>query len=146
MAAGRKTKYTPEIARLIAQLIGGGATQRDACGAVGISEDTLGRWRKRYADFAASIEKAEAIKRAEMIRVVTDAAKGGTWQAAAWYLERRDPDNWGRKDVLRIEGGINVGLVNDTIRAIAEAGLDPAHVFNEMIRKAAAKTVKYGSE
>lgn len=47
---------------------------------------------------------AEPVKRArrrrmtesELIAVIEDAAKGGSWNAAAWLVERRWPERWSK--------------------------------------------------
>jgi hypothetical protein len=32
----------------------------------------------------------------ELIAVIEDAAKGGSWNAAAWLVERRWPEHWSK--------------------------------------------------
>lgn len=64
----------------------------------GISKTTLKVWRLRaangeepYAAFMARVEKAEAAGAVAALDCIQAAAKEGTWQAAAWLLERRYP-------------------------------------------------------
>ena len=38
------------------------------------------------------------------MKIIHDASET-TWQAAAWWLERRFPDRWGRKQRHEISGG-----------------------------------------
>jgi len=57
-------------------------------------EPTLVRW-------LALLERAEAVYEAGMVDKITETARStqpNTWQAAAWMLERRDPESWGRRD------------------------------------------------
>ena len=109
-----------------------GAYQREAARSVGICESTLNNWlsrggkerrhiagggkpRKResaYLGCLLSIEKAKAVAQVSDLALVNRAATEGAWQAAAWKLERRNPDQWGRNrlDVqaegrLVVEGG-----------------------------------------
>jgi len=38
------------------------------------------------------------------VAIIAKAAAGGHWQAAAWRLERKFPDRWGRKTKLTGDG------------------------------------------
>ena len=64
----------------------------------GIGHDSLYRWLKLakdpaapkcYADFSEAIKAAEADNAARCLLVIDAAASDGSWQAAAWMLERR---------------------------------------------------------
>lgn len=106
--AGRRSKYTPETVDKITQAIRLGATYKLACDYAGISEDTFARWRERYAGFAEAIKLAEGEGALKSLAVIERAANGvkgedgeyilaPTWQAAAWKLERRYPDMYGKQ-------------------------------------------------
>ena len=56
-----------------------------------------------YFEFAQSVKKASSVAKIAMLSVITNAARDGNWQAAAWYLERTDPDNYGRRDRIKQE-------------------------------------------
>jgi len=45
--------------------------------------------------------------RVEAIAIIRTAAQEGHWQAAAWLLERSDPDQWGRRVVTQ-EGRVDI--------------------------------------
>ena len=93
--AGRPTKYEPDVAKAILGAIELGVPFRHAVAYGGISESTFGRWRKQYADFDDAIKAAEA--RAVMGRLGRiRRAEDESWQAAAWWLERRYPQEFGR--------------------------------------------------
>ena len=69
-----------------------------AAAAGGVSRTTLKSWKIRarngeepYAAFLARLQKAEAAGAVAMLDVIQNAAREGTWQAAAWTLERRYP-------------------------------------------------------
>lgn len=47
------------------------------------------------------LERAEAMYEKGLVDKITDTAlstQPNTWQSAAWLLERRDPESWGRRD------------------------------------------------
>lgn len=133
----RPTSLTKEAQEQFISALTGGSTLRDACAYAGISEDTLARHRKKNADFADAIKKAQAQARVMSVARIRKAGSEGAWQADAWYLERSDPDQWGKRTFIKLEGNITVDLVNQTVKALSEAGYDPAVVFNDLIAEAA---------
>ncbi len=49
-----------------------------------------------YREFLEAIEKAEAQAKVRNVTIIQAAAKDN-WQAAAYWLERRYPEEWGRR-------------------------------------------------
>lgn len=95
----RPTKYNEDTAKKLCNAIRLGATYKLACDFAGISEDTFANWRKRYADFSERIKQAEGQGVIGWLAKIEEAANGGAWQAAAWKLERRYPQLYGRQVV-----------------------------------------------
>lgn len=105
----------PKFQRLI-EALAAGNYMTIACEYAGIGESTVYRWLAQARDeFAAVsqgripdkeamrvVEMAEAINNARAeaetrnVFLIQRAAKEGTWQAAAWWLERTAPKRWGR--------------------------------------------------
>lgn len=52
-----------------------------------------------YALFSHRFEKAKVIAEAAALTNIRKAARAGSWQADAWYLERTRPEKYGRKIV-----------------------------------------------
>lgn len=71
--------------------------------ACGIGERTLYEWLEKDPQFAQAIKEADAIAEARMVSRIIDAAKE-SWQAAAWWLERRRPDDYKRPDRVELLG------------------------------------------
>lgn len=90
--AGRPSVRTEENSALIVGAVKDGLPYRLACQVAGISEDTFKRWRDDDADFAEAIKKAETKAAREACAHIT---KNEAWQARAWYLERRFPEEFG---------------------------------------------------
>jgi hypothetical protein len=103
----RPSLLTPKVQQAIVQAIALGATYKLAAAYGGISEDTFNNWMKRgveeedgiYVDFRAAVEEAEGIAAVGWLAKIEKAANDGTWQAAAWKLERRYPQQYGRQSL-----------------------------------------------
>lgn len=102
--AGRPTKFTPDTQNKLVQAIQMGATYEHAAAYAGISYNTFNEWMKKGEDAKSGefLEFSEAIKEAEgravigWLAKIEKAANDGTWQAAAWKLERRYPSVYGK--------------------------------------------------
>jgi hypothetical protein len=97
--AGRKTKYTPETVDKLTQAIRLGATYKLACDYAGISQETFSQWRNTKPEFSDAVQKAEGTGVLLWLTKIEQAASEGNWQAAAWKLERRYPQDYGRRAV-----------------------------------------------
>jgi transposase len=126
----RPTKMTPEVVKRIVDALAAGNTRRAASAYGGIDEDTLGRWLRRFADFADAIKAAEAQAEVAHVANIAQAAKDGTWQASAWWLERRQHAAWGKVDRVEIE------IRRAAERVAQQTGADP-----EWLVKRAAEIV-----
>ncbi len=103
-----KAKITPELIGDICKLKGEGLSNKDICMAVGIHEATLYRWlnkpsNKLHRSLCEEFKKAEAAYKEELLNTVRDAAlsKHQYWTAAAWLLERKYPEEYGRPETRK---------------------------------------------
>jgi hypothetical protein len=106
-----------------------GMTRRAACAYAGFSRTTF--YRMLDADkgtLVTAIEKAEGEAEAVYTALVAKAAMDPkSWTAAAWWLERRHPDDFGRKDRVELKVDLRTiaekvapGLDVDAVLAEAE--------------------------
>lgn len=110
---GRRPKLTPDLLTEFVKLLGEGNYVYIVCKAVGIGKTSYHAWRTKgqaatsgiYREFYEQTEQATAKAEGNYLGIIKDAAKSGTWQAAAWYLERRYPERWGRRDYRDITSG-----------------------------------------
>lgn len=72
-----------------------GSSYKDACAMEGISYETFRTWQSEKSAFSVAIKKAEAECKVARIATILKASEK-SWQAAAWWLERRCPDEYGR--------------------------------------------------
>jgi len=93
------------VEKRIVDSLKAGNTVRQAAAAASVSTATFMAWKARgrrgeprYVEFLEHCEKAEAEAEGEAVKIVRDAALDGTWQAAAWWLERRRWRQWCRRD------------------------------------------------
>jgi transposase len=102
----RPRALTPEVQKGIIEALARGNYITTACQASGISFEGFRHWRARWEsgdplamefdDFFASIEKAISVGEMTALDRLGHGAPG--WQAQAWFLERRFPQRWGKKD------------------------------------------------
>ena len=113
---GRKSKYTPDVVDKLTQAIRLGATYVLACDYAGISERTFRSWMETYPPFLQSVKEAEGAAAVGWLAKIEKAASDGNWQAAAWKLERRYPEMYGKQ---RLElTGANGGPVQVETRQL----------------------------
>ncbi len=92
---GRPAKYTEDVIGRLEQAIAMGASFKLACQYAGITEQTLSRWRASKSGLSERLEKAEGVAAVKWLAKIEQAANT-QWQAAAWKLERRYPQDYGR--------------------------------------------------
>ena len=136
---GKPTILNPELQDKIVELIRLGNYASDAAGACGISKATFFGWcargkdeaeRRRllpnakllpnevkYLEFLDAVEKARDEATVRNVSIIQRAGHDGTWQAAAWWLERTRQNTYGRKE--RIE---HTGQDGDPVKMVVEVG------------------------
>jgi hypothetical protein len=108
----RPSKLTDKVCDDIVTHIKAGNYPATAAGMAGIGESTFYQWKKwgrerksgKFVEFLEKIKKAENFGEALRVKIILESAiDKGNWQAAAWYLERRYPDRWGRRNRVEME-------------------------------------------
>ena len=116
---GRPTKLTTELTEEIAKYLRAGNYIETTAALVGINRDSIYEWLKRgaaeqerlmknprarirkreqiFVEFSDTVKKAQAQSEAMLVGLVGKAAEKN-WTAAAWRLERKFPDKWGRTE------------------------------------------------
>lgn len=114
---GRPTKLTEKVREQIVSAVREGCYQDVAARAAGIAPSTFYNWKARgeeggkrnaiYVEFLDELTRAEA--EAEQLAVhVWRKAFGNDWRAAMEYLARRHPENWTRRENVKVEHGGSV--------------------------------------
>lgn len=119
---GRKTLLNEELIEEAEKLLKEGHYVQTLCRYFGITEQTWYNWVNKgeqykdlteeekantpnaylYVDFFEAVKRGSARGEMDALNVIHEHSKV-KWQAAAWFLERRFRDRWGR--VNQDEGG-----------------------------------------
>lgn len=130
--AGRPSGLTEAVQQTIVEALELGVPREMAFADAHISRAVFYKWMARgreektgrYVEFVDAVENAEAKAVGVYVKIIHKAAPT-SWQAAAWMLERRFPDQFARKDRISIEA-----LKRTEAESVArELGLDPDEVL-----------------
>lgn len=125
-----KPKLTTELAKEFTALVASGATNADACRYIGVDESTFYRWLKNPKTEAErqlcnDLNKAEMKRKLWHLNRIQQASTDGAWQASAWYLERRYPQEYAKPDRYHDQGIAEavsaVKELTESIKAKADA-------------------------
>lgn len=131
---GRPPLLNAETQEKIVSAVRAGSYLDDAAILAGISRDTLFLWLRHgrdaqtrrdtaekltdretlYLNFFHAVESARAEAQLRNVAIIQRAANEGTWQAAAWFLERTNPRKWGRHETVEI------GVADDRPTEVSE--------------------------
>lgn len=100
----RPTKRTPEARHDILSAIEDGCDLYTAAAMGDMSFQCFNEWRKGDAEFNDDVEIAKGKAAKDRIDAIKNAmdADEKHWGAAAWWLERRMPRQWGKTDRLEV--------------------------------------------
>ena len=107
---GRKTKLDPEVTKTIREAIERGNTVKNAAALAGISERVVYNWLEwgkegkdsEYLQFMQEVNRAQANAQDRAVRAFVGAFSDDP-RMAMEYLARRYPEDWAKKDNLKVE-------------------------------------------
>jgi hypothetical protein len=126
---GRKpTQVDDPKVKLLLQALQAGNYVEVSCAYAGLAVATIYQWMDKgrkekeriangedpdptqssYVEILEAIEKARANAVVANVAVIQQAARSGTWQAAAWWLERTNPQQFGRRVQAEVTGRISI--------------------------------------
>lgn len=115
----RPTDCTPERTAKVCEALALGVSWAAAAAHAGLDESTVTIWKQRgrdgeepFATFLTAATRARASAEVRMAAIVLKSAQEGNAAAAQWWLERRRPAEWGKRDTAVVE-------VQDPHKAIA---------------------------
>jgi len=121
---GAPTKLTPEVQEVLVRAVISGMSFTTAAAAAGISSKAEIQWRDRgeraldraeqgepipeedapFVHYVQAIQRARADAVQARLTAINAASADGHWQAAAWWLERMVPKDYGRKATVAVTG------------------------------------------
>lgn len=140
LGPGAPSLLTPEIQALVLEALERGNYLETAAAYAGLSPSTVRSWVRRgraalrreeqglgyhdtervYAAFVTAVEAAQAQAEVRDVKAIAEAAEDGDWRAAAWRLQHRHPERWGRQE-LRVEHDLAEGAAGrgvDLVRSL----------------------------
>jgi hypothetical protein len=101
----RPSKLSPDITRLIGENVALGLTYALAAESAGITYQTFNSWMTkgknsksgRYFEFYKHIQQRNSEGALRLLERLNAAAKAGDSRICMWILERRFPENYGRR-------------------------------------------------
>lgn len=126
--------------KLLIQALQGGNYIEHACHYADLAPSTVYRWLERgrtekqsqeqgnppnpaetpYIELCDSIEKARASAIVANVTIIQSAARNGQWQAAAWWLERSLPNQYGRKIQAEVTTQVNLQELEQRMLALID--------------------------
>lgn len=110
-----RERYVKDVTEKLIQAIELGAIHEHACNYAGISTTTFNKWRKEKPGFEQLMVEAEGRAAIKWLAKIEKEASRGTWQAAAWKLERRYPEVYGRTYRTTEQTGPGGGPIRHTV-------------------------------
>ena len=129
---GRESKLIdPKMHQRLMDALVAGNTIRNACIMAKIGESTYHRWMAEaeiapeghpLKEFRESVKGAMAQAEHRNVMIIQKAAPR-QWQAAAWFLERRNPEAFGRREFVAMGGdglGQPIAIANIPKKALTD--------------------------
>ena len=110
-SGGRPTKYDPLMCELVIEFGAEGASQCEMAARLGISEDSLYEYKKKYSEFSDAIKQARALARAWWERMAREHGFGERkMNATAWIftMKNRFPDHYKDRKEVSVSGNVTV--------------------------------------
>jgi hypothetical protein len=120
---GRKTKLDPQVTKTICEAVERGNTVKNAAALAGIGETTLYQWlewgregRPDYQKFQESLNNALAKAQDRAVKAFVGAFSNDP-KMALEYLSRRYPEDWAKKDNLKVESKVD-GVIKIVVEEV----------------------------
>lgn len=94
LKVGRPTKYRPEMLPKIIEIMKEGASQVEVCGLLGISHDTLHRWKKEIPEFSDTISHGIMLSNCWWEKKGRKNLENKDFSATLWYMNMRNRFDW----------------------------------------------------
>lgn len=132
-------KLNKEVCDNICENLRRGNYITTACRASGISTGTYYNWKKRgekgeepFKTFLERTDKAESEGELACMEVIYNSAtEQGNWLSAAWILERKYPQRFGKREQMALQTDNDFKLEISTAKSPYEMGLEEKKLLKE---------------
>lgn len=106
-----KARCTTEAIQTAVELKKRGAADKDIAAALLVRPETFSRWinhpvTDNQRQLSQELQKVEAAYKASLLTGIYNAGVNGSWQAFAWILERKYPDEYARRERSTVEANV----------------------------------------
>ncbi len=114
---GAPPKFTKKRREIILRELADGQTIGTAADMAGIDQRTIHRWKEdpKKASFRRGVARARASAKKTRVGLIGLAARRGEWKAAAWLLERMNPDEFGKSEKVELSGTVTLATMVRTL-------------------------------
>jgi transcriptional regulator with XRE-family HTH domain len=105
MAKRGRKPFKPDLQR-VERLAAQGLSQKQICISLGISEDTLYKYKKINAEFAEALSRGQTQGLQDVSNALYQNALDGNFNAQKLYLAVRDPERWREQTDIHHSGGM----------------------------------------
>jgi len=137
---GRPRSLDEAKRREICALVSAGCRIVDAARYVHCAPSTIHRERRLNDEFRAQLRRAEVTAQLQPLRAMQKAVSTH-WRAAAWMLERTQPDRFARQSPLAFGPKQARALIDDIVTIINEEILDSSR--NDRLKKRVVAAMHY---
>ena len=141
----RPTKLTPEIQKKIGDGVSLGLTYALAASAAGITYQSLNQWMQRgknstsgkYFEFTQHIQKCNVDAAKNCLERLNAAAKAGDTRICMFILERRFPEEFGRRvykktNAISENKNVNAGIIVNNADEIRDKIIEKITMVREI--------------
>jgi hypothetical protein len=119
---GRPPKKNPMTVTKLIAAFQQAFTVEEACAYAEISRVTFYRWIEEDQDLSNKIEAAKLMPSMKARQAIMDAINAGKWMPAAWYLERKFPEEFALRQKVDLKSTVmNVTLTSAQWDALVDA-------------------------
>jgi len=91
-----------------------GLSLKDSCTLVNVNKSLLANLRSD-PEFDNLVMKSIAMNKETHLDIIKDAGMGGAWQASAWFLERKHPEEFGKQDIVKHEYTVKIKTLQQVL-------------------------------
>lgn len=106
-----KARCTQEAIQTAVELKKRGVMDKDIAAALLVRPDTFSKWinhpvSDNQRQLSQELKRVETDYKASLLTIIYNAGVNGQWQAAAWMLERKYPEEYARRERSTIDAKV----------------------------------------